>query len=219
MCSICCDWTADPTICGKCRSAAEALGTALSPVVPISLYVKPSAMRDRLTYYKDPRDAQDDHFRTEIAALFARFFMEHEAELASRYGNWDVATVVPTKSRGAGPHPLEVALSRIPPAFLPAREILLILGLEAIDRRRPAPAGFAAEPSVAGRRVLVLDDVYTTGATAQSAVHALTSAGAVVPAVVVAGRRLNPDTFEPVAAIVERQRRAAFSFPKSPWDS
>jgi hypothetical protein len=54
---------------------------------------------------------------------------------------------------------------------------------------------FALEPAGAaeGKHVLVLDDVWTTGANAQSAALALRRAGACAVSVVVAGRWLSPD--------------------------
>ena len=51
--------------------------------------------------------------------------------------------------------------------------------LEDEDRRRNLKDSFAAGEEVRGRRVLLVDDVYTTGATAQECARALRAAGAV----------------------------------------
>jgi hypothetical protein len=216
-CTICCDWLDQPLTCGKCQNAATLHGDGPTPVEPISLYVKPSAMRDRLTFYKDPRGAEDEHLAIEVAALMDRFFLEHSGELERRYGPMDASVVVPTRHREEGDHPLAAALDRLPAVSIPPRETVLSLGSGTIGRRTPDPDGFVADHAVRGRSLVLLDDVYTTGATAQSAAHALRAAGATVPAIVVIGRRLNPSAIEGVGRLVESQRARGFSFVRSPW--
>ena len=217
VCATCCDWAADPPTCEKCRDAIDVLGTPLARVIPITLYEKPSPMRDRLTFYKSPRGAEDALYATEVASMFERFFQEHGSELARRHGPFDASVVVPSKAESGENHPLEIALGRLPALSVPKREHLLKRGAGEIGRRRTSRDGFLASSSADGMRVLLLDDVYTTGATAQSAAHALTIAGAIVPAVVVAGRRLNPSVVGAVSTIMERQRRLGFSFARDPW--
>lgn len=55
---------------------------------------------------------------------------------------------------------------------------------------------FAADPDVnlAGRRVLLIDDLYTSGSTTASAAHALMEARADPPVVVTLGRHLSQDS-------------------------
>jgi orotate phosphoribosyltransferase len=70
---------------------------------------------------------------------------------------------------------------------------------------------------VTGWGVLLLDDVYTTGARSQSAASALTLAGALVVAIVVIARRVNPAYKPGVQALWDRQRAIPFSFTALPW--
>jgi hypothetical protein len=219
-CSICCDWLdASGSTCSKCQHASSVLGRPLVPVVPVTLYVKPSRMRDRLKFYKEPRGPEDGGLAVEVASILARFFHEHGAELTRRYGMVDAATVVPTRKGDAERHPLDAALDRhIGDAVLPRREPLLSVGQGNIERRSPHPRGFVASSAAAGRSLVLIDDVYTTGAVAQSAAHALREVGAVVPVIVVVGRRLNPDYHQAVADLVKRQQDRGFSFTESPWD-
>ena len=63
--------------------------------------------------------------------------------------------------------------------------------------------------AVAGRHVLVLDDVWTTGSNAQSAAVSLRNAGAAVVSVLVVGRWINP-AYPPSARFLERHGRTGF---------
>jgi ComF family protein len=59
-----------------------------------------------------------------------------------------------------------------------ARETAQQTGLDARARRRNVRAAFVAQPAVAGRRIALLDDVATTGATARECARVLKRAGA-----------------------------------------
>jgi glutamine phosphoribosylpyrophosphate amidotransferase len=69
------------------------------------------------------------------------------------------------------------------------------------------PAGLAV--TVAGRRAVLLDDTYVSGARAQSAAAALRRAGARSVVIVVLGRVLRPDRSAAHAAFLARQRVVA----------
>lgn len=61
-------------------------------------------------------------------------------------------------------------------------------GLAFADRRRNVRGLFAAGSPAGGARVALVDDVYTTGATASAAAHALRKAGALEVHVVTLAR-------------------------------
>lgn len=69
---------------------------------------------------------------------------------------------------------------RLAPVFLPARPHAVQKGLGVADRARNLDGVFALARSVAGIRVLLLDDVVTTGATLAAAAEVLRAGGAEV---------------------------------------
>ncbi len=198
-------------LCDSCTVCHQILGS-LRPVVPISLYAKPSTMRDRLRHYKDSDDASTRRrLSREVAALIERFFTQHSASLAHRLGSWDAVCIVPSTDREP-PHPLARALSDHNVACLGPLEHLLRRGPGGVAHRRPDRRAFEPTTAVAGRRVLLLDDVFTTGARSQSAALALNEAGADVPAIVVVARRINPDWRPEVAEWWNHQLAIPFSW-------
>lgn len=107
--------------------------------------------------------------------------------------NWPVDTVIPVplgrerlRERGYNQialvaHPLSLALGLDykPGALHRARETRSQVGLSALERRRNVDDAFQAQVSqVHGKKILVMDDVSTTGSTLSSCASALAKAGA-----------------------------------------
>ncbi len=57
--------------------------------------------------------------------------------------------------------------------------------------------------TIQGKTILLIDDTWTTGAKAQSAVHVLKEAGALQVAILILGRWLTPSREEPFKSIHE----------------
>ncbi len=126
----------------------------------------------------------------------------------------DALVVVPSTDR-LPPHPLAAVLGslRLDVPLMPA----LLRTTADLGFRQPNPQGFAATEAVRpGLRLLVVDDVYTTGARANSAAVALRVAGAHVAGVLVLARRVNPDRYPEAAAFWDRQVSEPFDWRRSP---
>lgn len=194
--------------CENCRSNLAELGGFRVPVEPISLYAKPSRLRDWLTFYKseDERLA-DPQAISAVGHIFGRFFDENIDWVQALAP--DYVVVVPS-TRRLPPHPLQEIVDRRA-GGLSARAVVRRTDSDFAMRKASTDAYVASEP-VRGDRVLLLDDVYTTGGRAQSAAHALQLAGAEVTSLVVLGRRINPDYLPRAAELYEGQKAKFFEW-------
>jgi hypothetical protein len=79
--------------------------------------------------------------------------------------------------------------------------------------------GFLLDPEIdiAGRRYMLIDDTFTTGARVQSAHHALIAAGAAVPVIVIVTRKINPDATYGTDQLWARQSSVPFEFGSVQW--
>jgi hypothetical protein len=169
-----------------------------APVVPITLFQPRSPVHRAVVGYKSSNDAGERAFLArDLADLVGMFLTRHGGCIARLAGGgWDYLDVVPSTRRcDRSIHPLAQALGVAP--FLAAREAgLLCRGDAPLDHLEPDPGGFVARPTVGAPsrvRVLLLDDVFTTGARAFSAAHALAASGAEVVAIVPIGRMVHTD--------------------------
>jgi hypothetical protein len=176
--------------CYQCAMhQAEAPGWLADLVVPISYAPKGGDHYTRLCRYKT--DAPDAAVaRAVLRALLLTFLREHGPCLWPRAGMPPPArlAVVPSGQGRPGPHPLAGLLA---PLLALAPAPLAIRPDETLGRSLN-PARFRASPSVAGQSVLLVDDTWVSGSSAQSAAVALRLAGARQVAVVVLGRHVDP---------------------------
>jgi predicted amidophosphoribosyltransferase len=189
VCSVCSsvDYELED-VCRQCAAIQMQLGQTLLPVSPIMMYRKPSEARDWLSHYKPNVEVDVDLRAVEILSAIVH---EYLWALFRKVGPVvDAITVVPSSTRPP-PHPLESLLQSEPTPWPVER--LLIRSSEPVGHNLANVAAYVPMQDVAGSRVLLLDDVYTTGARAQSARSALLESGAEVPYLIAIGRRLNTD--------------------------
>jgi hypothetical protein len=128
--------------------------------------------------------------RASVLALLLAFLADHGPCVWQRAGMPppDLVAVVPTGAGRPGPHPLLRLVS--PYLRLPGCRLALRPGRQGRDLDLDR---FEVLCRPAGASVLLLDDTWVSGASAQSAAAALKLAGARHVAVVVLGRHVNPD--------------------------
>jgi hypothetical protein len=107
ICPTCRTWNDRPgeAICGNCSEVEEALGEPAVALDVISLYRKPSQLRDWLTSYKGRIDDSEPYIREYekiVGALIFRFLREYAQNLLARAGGLDGLVVVPSTARRVG---------------------------------------------------------------------------------------------------------------------
>lgn len=181
--------------CWSCEVVRRRLGLAIvPPVVPISLFAAGTPLHAALVGYKsDPDPLRREAWSAALAELVGWFLSLHGRCLARiGGGGWDLLAVVPSTRRPDPEHPLAGAVRRLP-ALGARTEDLLRRGSAEIGHLQPSAGAFALRRPVAGRRVLLLDDVFTSGSHALSAAATLAAGGAEVVAVVPVGRIVHAD--------------------------
>jgi predicted amidophosphoribosyltransferase len=179
--------------CSRLRASAPA--SLLRCAVPMTSAAMPSPWYTRLRTYKR---GQPEHAEV-LTALCATFLAVHAQRLDRLLGGeCDLVTVVPSKrGRRWRELPLRRALSRVPEVRGRLGHALDFIAGATLQRHQYEPGAFAAgaEP-VGGRRVLLIEDIWVTGATALSAAGALLREGATAVAVVPLARAIDKAFWE-----------------------
>jgi hypothetical protein len=220
VCTICQTWSdllGEPA-CSNCRDVESALGHPATPLSVMTLYRKPSMLRDWLTYYKGCPEEGVDPNRAHgavISDLLADFFDIHAQRLSEVTKGYDAIVVVPSTEHPP-PHALERVLESIVGPAL-ARD-LLVRGSAPLGFRAPSVDGYRVVAAVPRpRRVLIVDDVYTTGARINSAAYALRAEGICVVGAFVIARRVNPGYGASAQTFWDRQSAKPFDLVTSPY--
>jgi hypothetical protein len=184
--------------CFQCDLHAQSAPGLLADVVaPAAFAAKGGPLARDLWLYKSGRDGSGPA-AARVLSLLLLFLHEHGPAVwqAASMARPSAVCVVPSGRGRAGPHPLQALAA----PYL-ARPWLSLRPRPGGDpwARTLDPARFQATGLRPGAAVLLLDDTWVSGASAQSAAVALKLAGAAAVAVVVVGRHL-PAVPPPVSA-------------------
>lgn len=194
-------------LCFQCDLArTQAAGLLADVVVPIGYAIKGGQLADDLRRYKSERaDAADAARR--LRAMLTGFLRDHGPcvwRAAAMSARACTVAVVPSGQGRPGAHPL---LDLVRPCVdLPATT-LVTDQREAVHRRGVSVGWLRVSGRLAARDVLLIDDTWVSGGSAQSAAAALKRAGAAQVAIVVLGRHLDPG--DPRSAGLLRALRSA----------
>jgi hypothetical protein len=182
--------------CYQCDLAhARCAGLLADVVAPVAYAVKGGRLAGDLWRYKSGA-AGATEAGARLTAMLARFLREHSDQVwqaAGMIAGPGLAAVVPSGQGRPGAHPLlGIVASCVDVPIVP-----LSSAPGAAARARGLADGVAAGwltvgAAVAGTDVLLVDDTWVSGASAQSAVAALKAAGARRVALVVIGRHVDP---------------------------
>ena len=178
LCPICHDQSDTHTpLCHNCISHTHQLGRTPTPVTALSIFHRSHPLRDPLHHYKDP-DAPDFHTsRHTLTALLA-------STIPALLSTGHTLTTVPSTKRHNHLHDIATHAGLNPHQTLtPA----------AASQRTAAPTLFTVKQDTPNAPVVILEDAYVTGSTAQSAAHTLQAAGIHVAKIIAIGRRINPE--------------------------
>ncbi len=178
------------------------LGLPLVPVVAVRLCPLPGALYTVLMGYKESPVAEARRrFAPMVRQLLDGFLAAHAGCVAAAAGgSVDLVLPVPSTARPSGaPLAAVEGLGRtIEERLSGARwwPAALVRAHAPVRHMQPDVTAYAvpasAAPLVAGRRILLVDDTYVSGARSQSAAGALRARGARAVVIVALGRVLRP---------------------------
>lgn len=180
--------------CYQCELAfAEAGGLLADVVAPVRYAVRGGSLAEDLRRYKSERATAAEAARAaaRLRDLLAAFLTGHGRSVwqaAGMTGGPEAVAVVPGGQGRTGAHPL-VSLVR---SCVELPLVPLAVATPAAHSRGVNRGWVRVADRVHDRDVLVVDDTWVSGGSAQSAAAALKLAGARHVAIVVLGRHVNP---------------------------
>jgi predicted amidophosphoribosyltransferase len=199
---------AGPDVCERCFNftrgyrrcyACSHIEQHLDAVAPISHSVAHEQLHHALASYKRLEGEVARRLTVGLAAVLWRYLDLHEPCVAAAAGatGFELVTTVPSGDRGRDQrHPLRSIAGDLVKPTCDRYERLLCRSEHAATSRSFDATRFEATRRLNGEAVLLIDDTWTTGASAHSAAAALKQAGAGTVAAVVIGRHLNREWHE-----------------------
>ncbi|MEU4231563.1 hypothetical protein AB0F17_45330 [Nonomuraea sp. NPDC026600] len=210
--------------CASCKRTTENLYGHTEHVVPISLTAKDTQLYDIVVRKRDPVGSEGRRKRSDfLAATVACFYRQHAGCLRGLAGGrFTVVATIPS-TRTERPveafHTMPQVVGKVGALAGLHRPLLL----EADDRLAPVFAGRRSHreafrvrgDGLAGERVLLVDDLFVSGAHVQSAASTLIEKGAAAVVVLVVARLINPASKDPYSArIWQESHDRPFSFDR-----
>jgi predicted amidophosphoribosyltransferase len=195
VCATCFNFTAGYARCWACAHGHP----TLDAVAPISYSVAREQLHHALASYKRLNGDVARRLQAILAAILWRFLQSHETCVARAADAqpFDLVTTVPSGDpRRDQNHPLRTIVGELVAPTRERHQRLLRRTSTDTEPRLFSETKFEAVHRLDGRAILLIDDTWTTGASAQSAAAALKAAGAKRVAAVVIGRHLNREWHE-----------------------
>ena len=195
VCATCFNFTRGYERCYACTHNEP----RLDAVAPISYSVAREQLHHTLARYKRLSGDVARRLTVELAAVLWRYIARHEPCLAASAGvkRFELVTTVPSGEQSRDEHhPLRHIVGELVGPARTRHERLLKRADTHIPPREFSPEKFAPLRRLEGQTVLLIDDTWTTGASAQSAAATLKDAGAGRVAAIVIGRHLNREWHE-----------------------
>jgi predicted amidophosphoribosyltransferase len=191
VCSVCLTFTQGFDTCYPCGHRRR----ALDAVLPISYSPRLGQLHAALRGYKEGW-ASSRRFTIELAAVLWRFLARHESCLARRTGvdRFPIVTTVPSSDvERDTAHPLHEIVGRLVGHTAGRFERLLAPSGADVEKRTVDAGRYQAMRELDSESVLLIDDTWTTGASAESAAQVLKVVGARAVSAVVIGRHIRPN--------------------------
>jgi predicted amidophosphoribosyltransferase len=188
VCQICFNLIgSECTHCRACRTGEN----HLDALAAISYSVSGSGLHRKIEAYKRHAEPFVRYAVRDLVVILERFLSAHELCIGSRERFHLVTTVPSSDPRRDQHNQLRRIVAELVPAVSSRHERLLLPSGIVVKARSFDRARYQAVKPLSGQRVLLIDDMWTTGASAQSAAAVLRDAGASYVGAAVIGRHLN----------------------------